>query len=173
MKPTKKQLKEIEEIQKKEANVCDANDCVCNINDGVVDEITGLVYPKKTTEVTLNDKGAIINKETGKLHFQELMKRISSEKKSNNIDITISFGVSSPLLKKQLKKQGFKISDAFIIKAEMIRTDLNCLKKVGILKQKELIKCFKRLNKSICDKVFDSELKDGEKAVLIKQKFTK
>ena len=30
-------LKTVEEIEKKVANVCDANDCVCNINDGVVD----------------------------------------------------------------------------------------------------------------------------------------
>jgi hypothetical protein len=166
MKPTKKQLREIEEIEKKIANVCDAN-------DGVVDEITGITYPKKTTEVTLNENGVIINKETGKAHFQELIKKISSEKKSNNIHISISFGVSSPSLKKQLKNQGLKVSDAFIEKAEIIRYDLNCLNKVGILKEKELIKCFKRLNKTICKKILKPLLKDGEKAVLTKEKFTK
>ena len=166
MKPTKKQLKEIEEIEKKVANVCDAN-------DGVVDETTGLVYPKKTTEVTINDKGAIINKETGKLHFQELMKQILSEKKSNNIEITISFGASYPSLKKQLKKQGFKISDFFIKRCEEVRYELHLLKRIGILKDKELVKCFKRLNKEICKKILDSELKDGEKAVLTNEKFTK
>lgn len=74
MKPTKKQLKEIEEIEKKVANVCDAN-------DGVVDEITGIVYPKKTIEVTRNENGIIINKETGKLLFAELYELIE---KNNN-----------------------------------------------------------------------------------------
>lgn len=166
MKTTKKQLKVIKEIEKRVANVCDA------IN-GVVNETTRLVYPKKTTEVTLNDKGVIINKETGKPHFQELMKQISSEKKSNNIEITISFGTSYPSLKKQLKKQGFKISDFFIKRCEKVRYELNFLKRIGILKDKELVKCFKRLNKEMCKKILYSKLKDGEKAVLTSEKFTK
>lgn len=51
MKLTKKQLKEIQEIEKKVAEVCDT---------------------KKTIEVTRNDAGMIINKETGKPHFEEL-----------------------------------------------------------------------------------------------------
>ena len=161
MKLTKKQLKEIEEIEKRVANVCDAN-------DGVVDETTGLVYPKKTTEVTVNDNGVVINKETGKAHFQELIKKIPKE-----IAINLSFGLSSPTLKKQLKNQGFKVSDVFIQKAEIIRYDLHCLNKVGILKEKELIKCFKRLNKTICKKILKPLLKDGEKAILKKEKFTK
>ena len=165
MKPTKKQLKEIEEIEKKVANVCDANDCVCNINDGVVDEITGLVYPKKTTEVTLNDNGVVINKETGKAHFQELVKNIPKE-----IAINLSFGLSSPTLKKQIKNQGFKVSNKFIEKAEIIRYDLYCLNEVGVLKDKELLKCFKRLNKTICKKIVASELKDGEIAIRKKNK---
>ena len=51
MKTTKKQLNEIKEIEKKVAKVCDT---------------------KKTVEVTRNDDGVIINKETGKPHFEEL-----------------------------------------------------------------------------------------------------
>jgi hypothetical protein len=53
MKPTKKQLKEIQAIEKKVAKVCDV---------------------KKRIEVTRNDDGVIINKETGKPHFEELYK---------------------------------------------------------------------------------------------------
>jgi hypothetical protein len=48
MKPTKKQLKEIAEVEKKVAEVCDAN-------DSILDEITGIPYPKKTTETPRND----------------------------------------------------------------------------------------------------------------------
>jgi hypothetical protein len=73
MKPTKKQLKDIQEIEKKVANVCDAN-------DSIVDEITGIVYPKKTIEVTRNENGIIINKETGKPHFPELYEIIKEQK---------------------------------------------------------------------------------------------
>jgi len=53
MKPTKKQLEAIKEIEKKVAKVCDT---------------------KKTVEVTRNDDGVIINKQTGKPHFEELYK---------------------------------------------------------------------------------------------------
>lgn len=167
MKSTKKQLKEIQEIEKKVANVCDAN-------DGVVDEITGITYPKKTTEVTLNDNGVIINKETGKPHFGAIdideMKKMVEEKKSKEIAINLSFGLSSPTLKKQIKNQGFKVSNLFIQKAEVIRYDLHCLNEVGVLKDKELLKCFKRLNKTICKKILKPLLKDGEKAIRIKNK---
>ena len=170
MKPTKEQLKEIEQIEKKVANVCDTN-------NGVVDELTGITYPKKTTEVTLNENGVIINKETGKPHFGAIdideMKKMVEEKKSKEIVISLSFGTNCPSLKKQLKNQGLKVSDVFIQKAEIIRYDLNCLNEVGILKEKELIKCFKRLNKTICKKILKPLLKDGEKAVLTKEKFTK
>lgn len=73
MKPTKKQLKEIQEIEKKVANICDAN-------DEVVDEITGIVYPKKIIEVLRNENGIIINKETGKPLFAELYEIIKEKK---------------------------------------------------------------------------------------------
>ena len=165
MKLTKKQLKEIQEIEKKVANVCDAN-------DGVVDEITGITYPKKTIEVALNDKGVIINKETGKPHRVAIdideMDKLVKEKESKKIAINLSFGTSSPSLKKQLENQGFKISDYFIERCEKVIDDLHSLKNIGILKDKELVKCFKRLKKEICIKVLYSELKDGERAILKK-----
>lgn len=170
MKPTKKQLKEIEEIEKRVAKVCDTN-------DSVVDEITGIAYPKKITKVTLNDKGVIINKETGKPHFGAIdideMKKMVEEKKSEEIAINLSFGINSSSLKKQIKNQGFEISNDYIEKAEAIRYDLNSLNTVGIIKDKELFKCFKRLNKKICKKILEPLLKNGEKAVLTKEKFTK
>ena len=64
MKPTKKQLKEIAEVEKKVAKVCDT---------------------KKTTEVTRNDEGVIINKKTGKPHFEELYKNIKLEKSPDGV----------------------------------------------------------------------------------------
>ena len=167
MKLTKKQLKEIQEIEKKVANVCDAN-------DGVVDEITGITYPKKTIEVALNDKGVIINKETGKPHRVAIdideMDKLVKEKESKKIAINLSFGLSSPTLKKQIKNQGFEISNDYIERAEAIRYDLNSLNTVGIIKDKELFKCFKRLNKKICKKILEPLLKDGEIAIRKKNK---
>jgi hypothetical protein len=139
MKPTKKQLKEIQEIEKKVSEVCDT---------------------KKTIEVTRNDDGVIINKETGKPHFPELL-----EKKLRDIAIALSFGKISPSLKNQIEKQGFKISRGIINDAEQIRNDLHDLNECGILKNKELIKCFERLSKKICKVIVASELKDGEKAI--------
>jgi hypothetical protein len=139
MKTTKKQLNEIKEIEKKVAKVCDT---------------------KKTTEVTRNDEGVIINKETGKPHFPELL-----EKKSTDIAIALGFGRSAPKIKQQLKTQGFKTFQGIIIDAELIRTDLHGLHRIGILKEKELWKCFNRLSKKICKVIVDSEPKDGEIAV--------
>lgn len=138
MKTTKKQLKEIQEIEKKVAKVCDV---------------------KKTTEVTRNDDGVIINKETDKPHFEEL------EKKSRDIAIALGFGKSAPSLKSQIEQQGFKISRGIINDAEQIRNDLHDLNECGILKNKELFKCFDRLSKKICKVIVASELKDGEKAI--------
>jgi hypothetical protein len=154
---TKKQLKEIAKVEKKVSKVCDAK------KGGVIfDEVTGIPYaesqikPRKTVEVTRNDNGVIINKKTGKPHFPEL------EKKSRDIAIALSFGQSAPTIKEQLKTQGFKIFKGVVIDAELIRTDLHGLHRIGILKEKELLKCFKRLSKKICKKIVDSEIKDGE-----------
>ena len=140
MKPTKKLLKEIQEIEKKVSEVCDT---------------------KKTVEVTRNDDGVIINKETGKPHFPELLK----EKKSRDIEISLSFGKSAPALKIQIEKQRFVIPKGILKDAEQIRNDLHDLKEVGILKNKELMKCFKRLSKKICKVILDFETKEGEIAI--------
>ena len=81
MKTTKKQLKEIAKVEKKVSKVCDAK------KGGVIfDEVTGIPYveseikPKKTVEVTRNDDGVIINKETGKPLFEELYEIIKEQK---------------------------------------------------------------------------------------------
>lgn len=159
MKTTKKQLQEIKEVEKIVAEVCGTEK-----SKVIFDEVTGIPYaeseikPKKIVEVTRNDDGVIVNKETGKPHFPK-------EKKSRNIEISLGFGKSAPTLKVQIEKQGFKISKGIINYAEQIRNDLHDLNEVGIIKQKELWKCFSRLNKKICKVIVDSELKDGEKAI--------
>jgi hypothetical protein len=149
--------KQIQDIEKKVAQVCDF------IND----EITGIPYPKKKTEVTRDDNGVIINKETGEPHFSEL----SSEKKSREIEITFSFGENCASLKWQLNKQGFELSDKFMLKAEQIRYDLHSLRKVGILTNKQLWKSFDKLHQKICKKVIDTQLEEGEKSELIETKY--
>ena len=116
---------------------------------------------KKTIEVTKNDNGVIVNKETGKPHFTELLR-----KKIKRYNYIFKFWKFSYLtLKKQIKNQGFKISNEFIESAEDIRFELHCLNKSGILKEKELRKSFKRLNKMICKQIISLELKDGETAM--------
>ena len=81
MKKTKLELKKIAEIAKKEVDFRKK-------------------HPKKTTEVTRNDDGVIINKETGLPHFPELLEKNNQPR---DIEISLSFGQSSPSLKKQLK----------------------------------------------------------------------
>jgi hypothetical protein len=157
MKLTKKQLEEIKAIEEKVAQVCDA------IND----EITGIPYPKKTTEVTSDDNGVIINKETGEPHFSEL----SSEKKSREIEITFNFGENCASLKWQLNKQGFELSDEFMLKVECIKYNLHSLRKFGILTDKQLWKSFDKLHQKICKKVIDTQLKEGEISKHIETKY--
>lgn len=127
MKLTKKQLKEIQEIEKKVSEVCDT---------------------KKTTEVTLNDDGLIINKETGELHFKEL-----TEHFDNKIKLFLIFNESAPSLKKQIKNQGWLLSNKQFKGAEKLRKQLNNLFSIGILNEKEANKCFKRLNKMLCQAI--------------------
>jgi len=134
MKTTKKQLEAIKEIEKKVSEVCDT---------------------KKTVEVTRNDDGVIINKETGKPYFEHL-----SEKKGTDIAISLNFGIYAPSLKKQIEKQGFKISNQYVKEAEVIKTELHALKNIGILKEKELLKCFDRLSKMIFEIIIHLELKE-------------
>jgi hypothetical protein len=146
MKTTKKQLKEIAKVEKKVAEVCGTKE-----GKVIFDEVTGIPYleseikSKKTIEVTRNDDGVIVNKKTGEPHFPK-------EKKSRNISINLSFGTPSPTLKKQIQSQGFVICKDYLQSAELIRSDLHALKRVGILKEKDLFKCFKRLSKKICKK---------------------
>ena len=111
---------------------------------GVVDEITGITYPTKNTSTQTST-----NKE---------------------ITISLSFGASSPPLKEQIKNQGFKLPDQTLEKAEQIMFDLHCLNKSGILKEKDLLKCFKRLNKKLCKRILAPLLKEGERAILVKKK---
>ena len=79
--------------------------------------------------------------------------------------IALGFGKSAPTLKSQIEKQGFKISRGFLNDVEQIRNNLHDLNECGIIKQKELWKCFNRLSKKICKVIVASELKDGEKAI--------
>jgi hypothetical protein len=155
MKPTKKQLKEIQKIEKEVAKTC-------NVNDSIIDEITGISYPKKTTKVTINDNGIIVNKETGEPHFS----KDSKLKKSRDVSISLVFGKKQPILslKKQIELQGFKISEGFLIDSESIRNELHALNEAGILNSKQLLKCFKKLSNVICKKIIDSEIKEGEVA---------
>ena len=161
MKTTKKQLKEIAEVEKKVAEVCGTKK-----GKIIFDEVSGKPHfevidigkKRNAVEVTRNDEGVIVNKETGKPHF-------AKEKKSRNIEISLGFGKSAPTLKIQIEKQGFKISKGIINDAEQIRNDLHDLNEVGILKEKDLFKCFKRLSKKICKVIVDSEIKEGEIAM--------
>jgi len=138
MKTTKKQLKEIQAIEKKVSEVCDT---------------------KKTTEVTRNDDGVIINKKTGKQHFEELLDELCQNQ--IEMEVLLTYDDFAPSLKKQLKKLGFKISKGVLKDAEKIRFDLLALNRIKILSKKQTIKCFKNLNimitKTIMDDAFDEE----------------
>lgn len=154
MGATKKQLKKIKQVEKKVSELCDTE-----------------IKPKKTVEVTLDDKGVIVNKETGKPHFEhididEMMKLVEEKKQSyRDVSVSLSFDKKCEPLKIQLKRQGFKIPKEWINNAEQIRADLLALKDVGILKEKELIKCFKRLSMQISKAVVESLIEVGEVAV--------
>jgi hypothetical protein len=136
---SKKQKKEIQEIEKKVSEVCDNS-------DSIVDEITGISYPKNNTEKPI---------------------------KNQEISITLSFGTQCPSFKKQLLVQGYKLPDSYINMVDEMRYYLHFLKESKIIKEKDLIKFFKRLNKKICKKILDSELKDGQTAILKKIIFEK
>lgn len=159
-----KRLKEIQEVEKKVAQVCDDN-------DSIIDEITGIAYPKKTTEVTINDKGVIVNKETGNPHFEkshiDILNQIMPPKKSRDVSVSLTFGKRQPYLtlEEQIEQQGFNLPLGFITDSEKIRNELHGLNEAGILNSKQLLKCFKKLSIVISKKVIDSELKDGELAV--------
>ena len=139
MKPTKKQLREIEEIEKKVANVCDAN-------DGVVDELTGLVYP---------------NKSGAKLDNKKFLEE--------EIQITLAFGYDAPSLKKQLNNQGFSAPKKLIVESELVRNQILSLSHIGILNKKATFKAFSRLNDHIGQTVVDKMCNENEIAIKIKK----
>lgn len=148
MKPTKKQLKEIQEIEKKVAEVCDT---------------------KKTTEVTRNDDGVIINKETGKPYFEELLKLIDQEVVADDIEICLSYGYDAPPIKIQLIEQGFKFDKRLIIQSELIRNQILSLNGIGILKKKETFKAFNRLNDYIGQTIANSMCNENQTAIKVKK----
>jgi hypothetical protein len=146
MKTTKKQLKEIQAIEKKVSEVCDT---------------------KKTTEVTRNDDGVIIDKETGKPHFEELLKHIA-ESVEDEIEICLSYGYDAPPIKIQLIEQGFKFKHKLIVESELIRNQILTLNGIGILNKKETYKAFKRLNEQIGKTIADSMWKKNKTAIKVK-----
>lgn len=146
MKITKKQLKEIQAIEKKVSDVCDT---------------------KKTTEVTRNDDGVIIDKETGKAHFEELIKLID-QSVEDEIEISLSYGYDAPPIKIQLIEQGFKFKNKLIIESELIRNQILSLNAIGILNSKETYKAFKRLNDHIGQTIVDSMCKKNQTAIKVK-----
>ena len=120
---------------------------------------------KKTIEVTLNDKGVIINKETGKPHFGAIdideMKKMVKERNNIEFELILTYDDFAPSLKIQLKELGFKIPKGVLKDAEKIRLHLLALNKIKILSNKQANKCFKKLNikitKTIMDNAFDKE----------------
>ena len=146
MKTTKKQLKEIQAIEEKVSEVCDT---------------------KKTTEVTRNDDGVIINKETGNAHFEELLKHIA-ESVEDEIEICLSYGYDAPPIKIQLIEQGFKFKHKLIVETELIRNQILTLNGIGILNKKETFKAFKRLNDQIGETIADNMCKKNQTAIKVK-----
>lgn len=173
MKTTNEQLKELFKEEKKVEKVSNTkkkdSEGFLGVNsNGEPIQVVITDFRKKTTEVTKNDEGVIVNKETGKPLFEELL-----EKKSRDINISLTFGTSAPTLETQLKLQGFKISKRHIEQAEIVRTDLLALNYVKILSEKQLIKCFQKLHNQISKKVIDSLIKDGETAIYLGTEISK
>lgn len=153
MKTTKKELNEMQEVAKV-----------------VSDAISEIVkeQSKKTTEVTRNEFGEVINKETGIPHFltyEGMLKPIPRE-----IVVGLSFGTSAPTIKIQLKEQGFSLPKNDLKSAESVRVDLLALRDCKILNDKQLMKCFKKLSKQISQRVINSVIKEDETAIHIKTK---
>ena len=145
MKTTKKQLKEIQEIEKKVAKVCDV---------------------KKTTEVTRNDDGVIINKETGKPHFDQLYEELSE--KERQIEVSLSYGYDAPSLKTQIKEQGFKVDMKLIVESELVKNQILSLQAIGILTNKQSNIAFKKLNDHIGDIIINSICNENQTAIKVK-----
>jgi hypothetical protein len=145
MKTTKKQLKEIQEIEKKVAKVCDV---------------------KKTTEVTRNFDGVIINKETDKPHFEELYEELSE--KERQIEVSLSYGYDAPSLKTQIKEQGFKVDMKLIVESELVKNQILSLQAIGILTKKQSNIAFEKLNDHIGDIITNSLCNENQTAIKVK-----
>lgn len=146
MKTTKKQLEEIKEIEKKVAEVCG----------------------DKIAQIALDNKGAIVDKKTGKVYPNNSTDETTDKKNHQEISITLSFGENSTSIKSQLKEQGFNVknhSDRFFSRIEAIKRDLHWLNEEGVLNNKQLLKCFEKLNKAICKEVLNKEIPKGMIAV--------
>ena len=136
MKTTKKQLKETQPIE------------------------------KKTTEVTRNDDGVIINKETGKPHFDQLYEELSE--KERQIEVSLSYGYDAPSLKTQIKEQGFKVDMKLIVESELVKNQILSLQAIGILTKKQSNIAFKKLNDHIGDIIINSLCNENQTAIKVK-----
>jgi hypothetical protein len=132
MKTTKKQLKQIAKVEKKVSKVCDTKE------GGVVfDEVTGIPYveseikPKKTTEVTRNDDGVIINKKTGKPHFEEILLEKDADGTIFNKNTGEPYNDLTALLK-SLTEQKEKINKVLLpILKEKLSREISIVLKFG------------------------------------------
>ena len=103
---------------------------------------------KKQLEDTLND----------------FRKEQKNEKTSREVEIILSFGKSAKSFKIQLKEQGFELPKEILKELEDIRIHLLAFKDIGILSQKQLIKCFKKLIKKISKMIVDRLIDETETA---------
>jgi len=109
---------------------------------------------KKTVEVTRNDDGVIINKETGKPHFPELLEKLSENVKE--VEMLLHYGYDAPSLKTQIKEQGFKVDMKLIVESELVKNQILTLEAIGILTKKQSNIAFKKLNDHIGDIITNS-----------------
>ena len=111
-----------------------------------------------------NDEN-IIDDQTGIAYLESQIK----SNQGRDIVITISFDDSSLPIDEQLLIQGFELRKKEIDKIEQIRYDLLSLEKIGVLKEKESRKCFKRLYKMICNLILKRLINDDEIAIPLKK----
>jgi hypothetical protein len=147
MKTTKKQLKEIAELEKRVSEVCD----------------TQIKPVASSKNLGFNAKGEPIQ-----VVVTDFRKEQKNEKNSREITVGLSFGTSAPTLKIQLKQQGFKLPNGLVKDAEEVRVNLLALKDIRILNGKQLTKCFKKLSKQISQMVVNSVIQEDEIAIHIK-----
>jgi hypothetical protein len=123
---------------------------------------------KKTIEVTRNDEGVIINKETGKPHFEELLKNLKEHIEDDEIEVCLSYGYDAPPIIIQLTEQDFKFNKKLIIESELIRNQILSLNAIGILNKKSTFKAFRKLNDHIGQSIADSMCNENQTAIKVK-----